>query len=227
MLLESSIGLPALGEVDLAAQMAKHEGLVGWVVRRAQRWGMPFDEAVQEGRIGLWRALRGFDPAWGTAFSSYAVVVIRRAVWDAVAKYRAQGVAVPTLSPDRPTHKSGLVWPDHSGALLEALEAEEVNAELRRLLGQLPPRQRQIVVAHYGLDGQAPLTFGAIGGLLGVTRQRVQQLHLAALVWLGQPSRSVGLRRLCGRNQRTDYQRAFARQYRLARMGRAGRRGRQ
>jgi RNA polymerase sigma factor (sigma-70 family) len=216
-LLESSIVVPQSGEVGLAAEMAKHERLVRWVVRQSWLSGMPFEDAVHEGRIGLWRALRGYDPARGTALSTYAVPAIRHAVWDAVARHRAESAASPSPETAVPTHHVRLASPDQSLAVLEAVHAGLVQAELRRLLGQLPPRQQQIVVAHYGLAGQAPQTFAAIGQLLGVSRQRVQQLHLAALVWLAQPSRSLALRRLCGRHQRTDYQRTLARQHRVAR----------
>jgi DNA-directed RNA polymerase sigma subunit (sigma70/sigma32) len=31
-----------------------------------------YEEVVQEGRIGLWRALLRYDPARGAAFSTYA-----------------------------------------------------------------------------------------------------------------------------------------------------------
>src|SRR5258708_14922590 len=65
--------------------MAAHDGLVQWVVRRQWRGDLAFDEAVQIGRIGLWHALRGYDPARGNRFSTYAVPAITHAVWAAVA----------------------------------------------------------------------------------------------------------------------------------------------
>ena len=47
----------------LAEQLAAHEGLVSWVVRRQRRAGLPFGDALHEGRLGLWQALRHYDPA--------------------------------------------------------------------------------------------------------------------------------------------------------------------
>ena len=44
---------------------------------------------VHEGRIGLWQALRGYDPGRGTRFSTYAVPAITHALWRAVAAARA------------------------------------------------------------------------------------------------------------------------------------------
>ena len=65
--------------------MAQHERLVHWLVHR-QGWdGLTYAEAVQAARVGLWHALQGYDPTRGTRFSSYAVPVIRHAVWRACA----------------------------------------------------------------------------------------------------------------------------------------------
>src|SRR6266496_100997 len=69
-----------------AALLARHEGLVRWVVRRQRLGALSFEDAVHEGRIGLWHALRRYDPARGTTFSTYAVPAITRAIWQAVAR---------------------------------------------------------------------------------------------------------------------------------------------
>jgi DNA-directed RNA polymerase sigma subunit (sigma70/sigma32) len=52
--------------------MARHDGLVQAVVRQQVLGELPFEEALQAGRIGLWRAILGFDPERGFAFSTYA-----------------------------------------------------------------------------------------------------------------------------------------------------------
>ena len=45
--------------------------------------GLDFDDAVQEGLIGLFHAVRGFDPAAGQTFTAYAAACIRHAQMDA------------------------------------------------------------------------------------------------------------------------------------------------
>ena len=42
--------------------------------------GLDFDDAVQEGLIGLFHAVRGFDPAAGQTFTAYAAACIRHAL---------------------------------------------------------------------------------------------------------------------------------------------------
>lgn len=202
---------PTGGATISAADLAAHEGLVHWVVR--QQWGgdLPYADALHEGRLGLWRALCRFDPARGTAFSTYAVPAIARAVWRAVELEQrplAPGSCLPTAN--------------GSDEVVELLHQAQVRATLRQAVAQLPPRLCQVVVAHYGLGGPAPQTFAAIGAALGLTRQRIQQLHVEALLWLGDPAHSQPLRRLLGRHQRGDYQQALARQRHWARRRRHG-----
>src|SRR3972149_1951012 len=81
---QSTTRAPVKGPVISAARMAEHEGLVCWVVRQQWLGRLSFLDALHAGRIGLWRALRGYAPTRGTCFSTYAVPVIARAVWQAV-----------------------------------------------------------------------------------------------------------------------------------------------
>jgi hypothetical protein len=52
--------------------MARHTRLVPAVVRRQVLGDLPFGAALQASRVGLWRAILGFDPERGCAFSTYA-----------------------------------------------------------------------------------------------------------------------------------------------------------
>ena len=45
--------------------------------------GLDFDDAVQEGLIGLFRAVREYDPAVGPTFAAFAAASIRHAQQDA------------------------------------------------------------------------------------------------------------------------------------------------
>jgi RNA polymerase sigma factor (sigma-70 family) len=216
----------ALGEdrgavpVVSAAALVAHEPLVRWVVRQQWRGGLPFADALHEGRLGLWQALRHYDPARGTRFSTYAVPAIQRTVWAAVAAHRAMGVAAVAVAG---TCSGGDVV-EPGEVALAAVHREAVAAALAEAIGQLSPRAQLVITWHYGLDGAAPQTFAAIGGRLGVTRQRVQQVHRAAVLWLAHPSHSLPLRRLLGRDRRTEYQQTLARQRQWARARRGPRR---
>lgn len=180
--------------------LAQHERLVHWVVRRQWLGTLSFQDALHEGRIGLWSALRHYDPQRGTAFSTYAVPAIAHAVWRAVALENRLSVS-PSFD---------VPWATDSDEI-DAIDDALVRAALRDLTMQLPDRLRDIVIAHHGLDGNSPQTFAAIGRALGVSRQRVHQLHAQAILWLAHPAHSLPLRRLLGCNSRADYQRSLAR----------------
>lgn len=205
----STLACPKEAQIS-AELLTRHEGLVRWVVRRQYLGDLSFADAMAEGRIGLWHALRRYDPSRGAAFSSYAVPAIAHAVWDAVAAGR-----VSAASGSYPPASAEPFDPD------EFVHAGQVRAGIRALVDRLPSRLRLVVVAHYGLDGAEPESYGAIGRTLGVTRQRVQQLHVEALLWLAHPAHSISLRRLLDRASRAEYRRALAwvRQVRRRRRG--------
>lgn len=189
----------------LDRHLAEHETLVHWVVHRQWLGPLPYQEAVQAGRIGLWRAVKGYDPGRGHAFSTYAVPAIRRAVWRAVVEAQRQE------SPPCFRASSGAYPAPDIGQALDEVERCQVYDALYDLVRSLPSRLAYIIIARYGLSGDVSQTWSAIAQTLHVTRQRIQQLHAEALLWLAHPAHSVQLRRLVGRNRVADYRAYLAR----------------
>jgi RNA polymerase sigma factor (sigma-70 family) len=122
--------------VSLAQLMSEHDGLVHHIIRRQWHGCLSYAEVLQEGRIGLWRAILGFDPARGVAFSTYASVAIARHVWRAVARGERRAER-PALMPQ----------PTPAPELLSRLLEQEVQAALYALVRQLPTKQGWIVRA--------------------------------------------------------------------------------
>ncbi|TAW73050.1 sigma-70 family RNA polymerase sigma factor [Rhizobium ruizarguesonis] len=58
--------------------------LVPWIARRYQKIGMPIEDLIQEGNIGLIRAVEKFDPKNGARFGTYANWWIRQAITRAL-----------------------------------------------------------------------------------------------------------------------------------------------
>src|SRR3954451_8536713 len=72
---------------DLTAKRAMIERnlrLVYWLAERYRGRGAPYDDLVQEGTVGLVRAVEKFDHRRGLKFSTYAVWWIRRSLANAV-----------------------------------------------------------------------------------------------------------------------------------------------
>ena len=180
--------------------MEQHDGLVHAVIRRQGGGRLPYEEALQEGRIGLWQAIRGYDPARGTAFSTYAWVVIGRQVYR-----RGQELSRDTDVP----------WLEAPASWVAPDPAEEVDQELaigalHALVGQLPGRLGRVIFGRYGLGKQPPCRLKELGQELGLSGERVRQLQQEALAWLRHPAHSWHLRQLLGKNTVVDYRRALA-----------------
>jgi RNA polymerase primary sigma factor len=74
--------------------------LVVSVAVRYRRSGVPLEDLIQDGNIGLIEAVERFDPERGYRFSSYAVWRIRKAIQKAVAA-QSRTVRVPRTTRDR------------------------------------------------------------------------------------------------------------------------------
>lgn len=106
----SEIGRVALltreQEVDLANKIAKGDmaakqqlmeanlRLVVSIAKKYMNRGLSFLDLIQEGNIGLWRAVEKFDPTKGFKFSTYATWWIRQAVTRAIAD-QARTIRIP------------------------------------------------------------------------------------------------------------------------------------
>jgi RNA polymerase sigma factor (sigma-70 family) len=201
---------------SLNGLMVEHDGLVHAVVRRQVLGNLPFAEALQAGRMGLWRAILGYDPQRGVAFSTYAWPCITRQVWQAVK--RADGTAPQPVRALAPL----VAWEQDPAVVWEV---SVVHSVLYDLVGRLPRRLQYIIMARYGLTGDLPATYREIGAVLGLSGERARQLHTEALVWLRHPAHSQLLRSLLNRHTLADYEEADAQAQRWLRQ-RGGRHGR-
>lgn len=198
---------PVCGLTSVEQALDRHEGLIHAVIRREGSGLLTYEEALQAGRIGLWRAILNYDPTRGTAFSTYAWVAIgrhiRRAAAGTAGDSRYQLVPCP----------HGLAEPSSRGLaedLDESVERALIHKALFTLLSQLPHRLHQVIVARYGLDGHPPRTLRQLGVELGLSHERIRQLQQDALAWLRHPAHSLLLRQLLDKNTAADYRRALA-----------------
>jgi len=62
-----------------------NQKMVFWIARKYQRHGLPLMDIVQEGSLGLMKAVEKFDYSRGNKFSTYALWWIRQAITRAIA----------------------------------------------------------------------------------------------------------------------------------------------
>lgn len=176
--------------------MERHEGLVQAAVRRQVLGDLPFEEGLQAGRMGLWRAVLGYDVRRGVAFSTYAWPCIVRQIWRATEGHRRSRQGAEEA-----------VWVQEAQGLDPAQGWERRMGEqaLARLVQGLPERLRQVIVARYGLEDGQPCVYRQIGVELGCSGEWARRLHEEALVWLRHPAHSQLLRHWLDRHTLADY----------------------
>lgn len=192
----------------MEALLHENKGLVWVMVTKQFPGNADYADLLQEGRIGLWRAIERYEPDRGVTFGSYASLVIQHQVWRAVKhSQKMEGWL-----------EANYVW-DSLVALLSSWQGEQIHQALEEELGVLPALWRQVIEFHYGWSGGAPQTFSEIGDEFGVSRSRASQLHQQALKILRLPGISIHLRTICERQERRHYRQAL-----LQNRGKRGRR---
>ena len=186
--------------VSVEEALRRHDGLVHAFIQRQGGGAISYEEALQAGRIGLWRSILGYDPARGTAFSTYAWVAIGRTIHQAVDQGAKGRVGWSKALP--------MAWYRHD--LEDWVDQLLIQEALYASVNRLPDRLKTIIVFRYGLAGHPLHTLGQLGAELGVSNERVRQLQQDALAWLRHPARSSRLRQLVEKNSAVDYRQALA-----------------
>lgn len=173
-------GLPALTREDEIALVGRarqappgdpstHELVLSnlaFVIKIAHEYsnmGLPFEDLVNEGSIGVMEAARHFDPARGTRFLTYAVWWIRKGMLRAVARHGAL-VQVPVyqLKKLRSVASTGRQLSKEFGREADREEiAREMRVALSKIDAILQLRSRELSLDDtLGPESDTPLSDG-------------------------------------------------------------------
>jgi RNA polymerase primary sigma factor len=180
--------------------------LVIKIAKKHQGQGVPLDDLIQEGNIGLYEAAQRFEPDGETRFVTYAQLWIRKRINEEVAKHgrlvrlphnqeyqiykdkvagkpvkdmRVVELDKPIGDEEKHTVADLIIGSDpviEERAALVALK-DRVNGMLKRL----QERERMIVKAYFGIDQELPWPADRIAEEVGLTSTRVLQILQGAL----------------------------------------------
>ncbi len=228
-----------IGEGDTRARDRMVRANLRLVVNIARGYsgkGLSLQDLIEEGNLGLLRAVEGFDPAMGTRFSTYASYWIKQSIKRALintgktiripaymvellSKWRRATArlteeldrsptpeevarvlglpkkklpiikkAIKIYNATPQTDQSDTGWsladlatderqPTPDETLIQSDSLEHV----KEMLKTMDPREAAVLKMRFGLEQQEPKTLKEIGGLLGLTRERVRQIETEAL----------------------------------------------
>lgn len=160
------------------------------IAKQFKGCGLPFADIVEEGNIGLIKAIDRFDPKRDTKVISYAVWWIRKCILEAIEKKgmidaeNVDDILKPTLNDDDiQTDETNIkiIVPEKIYDIEENESPFNVKQIVEELFEGVPERERSIISEYYGLYGDNPKTLDEIGLEINLTKERVRQLNEKAL----------------------------------------------
>jgi RNA polymerase sigma factor (sigma-70 family) len=148
--------------------------LVVSVARKHLRPNLNLMELISDGNITLMRAVEGFDIHKGHRFSTYATLALMKGFARSVPPMQS------AIRGSDDSRLGQLADPRQHFATQRLVHRDEI----AKLLTNLNTRERNVLLAHYGLDQAIPATYAQVAQRLGLSKHRVRQIEQLAIAKL-------------------------------------------
>jgi RNA polymerase primary sigma factor len=195
---QSNVAQARRGDREALAHLlaASLSGVIA-IAKEHRGRGVPLDDLISEGCVGLLKAVRRYRAENGTRFMTYAAFWIRKEILAAIAE-QPHAVHVPDYAirhgfrPPKLVRLDAPAFADntvrlvdrlpHDGPLpVDAVVRSFESSRLRQELLRLTARERAVIIWRFGLCGSAPRTLDEIASDLSLSGERIRQIELAAL----------------------------------------------
>lgn len=189
--------LTAVQERDYLARMQKGDTeaqniliehnlrLVMHIIKKYYANARDQEDLLSVGTIGLIKGVITFKPEKGTRLATYAARCIENEI---LMNFRSQKKSAQDVYISDPidTDKDGnqLTLMDVvscEDTILDDVDLKIKTEKLHAYIGELPPRERAIIVMRYGLHGTKPQTQREVAGKLNISRSYVSRIEKRAL----------------------------------------------
>ena len=156
--------------------------LVVFIARRFENTGVNLEDLISIGTIGLIKAIGTYRRDKNIKLATYASRCIENEILMHIRKIANQKVEVSLDEPINMDYDGNeLLLSDVLGTeedmILKPLEDDVDIRVLRQAVRELPPREKEIVMMRYGLEGHKELTQKEVAQKMGISQSYISRLE--------------------------------------------------
>ncbi len=183
--IEEQAALAALEQGDEAAKqqlIERNLRLVVFIARRFENTGVNIEDLISIGTIGLIKAVSTYRRDKNIKLATYASRCIENEILMHIRKISNQKTEVSLDEPINMDYDGNeLLLSDILGTdedmILRPLEDDVDLCLLRKAVGELPDREREIIQMRFGLAGRKELTQKEVAQKLGISQSYISRLE--------------------------------------------------
>lgn len=171
------------GDEDAKQRLIEHNlRLVVFIARRFENTGINLEDLISIGTIGLIKAISTYRRDRNIKLATYASRCIENEILMYIRKISNQKTEVSLDEPINMDYDGNeLLLSDILGTdedmILRPLEDDVDLYLLRKAVGELPEREREIVCMRFGLEGRKELTQKEVASKLGISQSYISRLE--------------------------------------------------